>query len=306
MSAGRRRGTWRYRGISMENSGHRGVMQVNLHPALLPEGRGPWPMPTAILRGKSSGVTLHKLAEESDARRTFFGVYEGAARPSALRQCAVVALHADLFDRASFRGRLLSAGACGRANEGRNSLYGRRIRGSVQRRNLKRTCRRVGKAAPARMRCDRVALLFGKISERNCRVDADVLSESEIPAQKGTCALKKAVAVPNLRRIRGGSRLRRFARVLRKGRRIFYRRDRRSISVVGVFRFFSVFVGLTAVVNRFGRGTSGPIAKNWGKHDEKTMRRGLLVQMSAAYSSYSVSVSFRRASRRSVSSRTFL
>lgn len=31
-------------------------MQVNLHPALLPEGRGPWPMPTAILRGRPSGV----------------------------------------------------------------------------------------------------------------------------------------------------------------------------------------------------------------------------------------------------------
>lgn len=41
-------------------------MQVNLHPALLPEGRGPWPMPIAILRGKSSGVTLHKLSDKMD------------------------------------------------------------------------------------------------------------------------------------------------------------------------------------------------------------------------------------------------
>ena len=41
-------------------------MQVNLHPALLPEGRGPWPMPVAILHGKASGVTLHKLTEEFD------------------------------------------------------------------------------------------------------------------------------------------------------------------------------------------------------------------------------------------------
>lgn len=41
-------------------------MQVNLHPAFLPEGRGPWPMPTAILRGKASGVTLHKLSEKLD------------------------------------------------------------------------------------------------------------------------------------------------------------------------------------------------------------------------------------------------
>ena len=42
-------------------------MQVNLHPALLPEGRGPWPQPVCILRGKASGVTLHKLSEEFDA-----------------------------------------------------------------------------------------------------------------------------------------------------------------------------------------------------------------------------------------------
>ena len=42
------------------------LMQVNLHPALLPEGRGPWPMPVAILRGKTSGVTLHKLSDKFD------------------------------------------------------------------------------------------------------------------------------------------------------------------------------------------------------------------------------------------------
>lgn len=41
-------------------------MQVNLHPSPLPEGRGPWPMPTAILKGVDSGVTLHKLSEEFD------------------------------------------------------------------------------------------------------------------------------------------------------------------------------------------------------------------------------------------------
>lgn len=41
-------------------------MQVNLHPAYLPEGRGPWPMPVAILRGRPSGVTLHKLSEKLD------------------------------------------------------------------------------------------------------------------------------------------------------------------------------------------------------------------------------------------------
>lgn len=40
---------------------------VNLHPALLPLGRGPWPMPVTILRGLTeSGVTLHKLAPRFD------------------------------------------------------------------------------------------------------------------------------------------------------------------------------------------------------------------------------------------------
>ena len=37
------------------------LMQVNLHPAYLPRGRGAWPMPAAILRGEDSGVTLHRL-----------------------------------------------------------------------------------------------------------------------------------------------------------------------------------------------------------------------------------------------------
>lgn len=40
---------------------------INLHPALLPLGRGPWPMPVTILRGLTeSGVTLHKLAPRFD------------------------------------------------------------------------------------------------------------------------------------------------------------------------------------------------------------------------------------------------
>ena len=35
---------------------------VNVHPALLPVGRGAWPMPVTILRGlRESGVTLHKM-----------------------------------------------------------------------------------------------------------------------------------------------------------------------------------------------------------------------------------------------------
>ena len=40
---------------------------ANVHPALLPLGRGPWPMPCTILRGLSeSGVTIHKVAAGLD------------------------------------------------------------------------------------------------------------------------------------------------------------------------------------------------------------------------------------------------
>ena len=40
---------------------------VNVHPAYLPEGRGAWPMPVAILRGLlQGGVTLHKMTEQFD------------------------------------------------------------------------------------------------------------------------------------------------------------------------------------------------------------------------------------------------
>ena len=42
------------------------IMQVNLHPAFLPRGRGAWPMPVSILKNIPSGVTLHKLAAELD------------------------------------------------------------------------------------------------------------------------------------------------------------------------------------------------------------------------------------------------
>lgn len=44
-----------------------GFSAVNIHPSLLPEGRGSWPMPHAILTGaKKSGVTVHKIAEGFD------------------------------------------------------------------------------------------------------------------------------------------------------------------------------------------------------------------------------------------------
>lgn len=40
---------------------------ANVHPALLPLGRGPWPMPCTILRGLAeSGVTIHKVAAGLD------------------------------------------------------------------------------------------------------------------------------------------------------------------------------------------------------------------------------------------------
>ena len=42
------------------------MYQVNIHPSLLPIGRGPWPMPVSILKGIDSGVTLHKLTEKID------------------------------------------------------------------------------------------------------------------------------------------------------------------------------------------------------------------------------------------------
>ena len=44
------------------------IPMINVHPAYLPEGRGAWPMPVAILNKKiKSGVTLHKITEKLDA-----------------------------------------------------------------------------------------------------------------------------------------------------------------------------------------------------------------------------------------------
>ncbi len=42
------------------------ILQINIHPSLLPVGRGAWPMPCNILRNTESGVTIHKLAEGFD------------------------------------------------------------------------------------------------------------------------------------------------------------------------------------------------------------------------------------------------
>ncbi|MCI0505518.1 MAG: hypothetical protein L0Z73_05345 [Gammaproteobacteria bacterium] len=44
------------------------IRGVNIHPALLPVGRGIWPLPWTILTGQAqSGVTIHKLSETYDA-----------------------------------------------------------------------------------------------------------------------------------------------------------------------------------------------------------------------------------------------
>ena len=44
------------------------IKGINIHPSLLPTGRGVWPLPWPILMGaKNSGVSIHKLTEEYDA-----------------------------------------------------------------------------------------------------------------------------------------------------------------------------------------------------------------------------------------------
>ncbi len=44
------------------------VRGVNLHPSLLPEGRGRWPLPWQILRyPEAAGLTLHKLTDAWDS-----------------------------------------------------------------------------------------------------------------------------------------------------------------------------------------------------------------------------------------------
>ena len=41
---------------------------INVHPSLLPNGKGPWPLPLIILKDLNvSGVTIHKINEEFDS-----------------------------------------------------------------------------------------------------------------------------------------------------------------------------------------------------------------------------------------------
>lgn len=44
------------------------IKMINIHPTLLPVGRGAWPMPRLIMEGYTQGgVTFHKIIEEADA-----------------------------------------------------------------------------------------------------------------------------------------------------------------------------------------------------------------------------------------------
>ena len=44
------------------------IKMINIHPTLLPIGRGAWPMPRLIMEGYTEGgVTFHKIIKEADA-----------------------------------------------------------------------------------------------------------------------------------------------------------------------------------------------------------------------------------------------
>ena len=44
------------------------IRGINIHPTLLPRGRGSWPLPwTILLEDKTSGVSIHKLSENWDS-----------------------------------------------------------------------------------------------------------------------------------------------------------------------------------------------------------------------------------------------
>ena len=46
---------------------YKDIPTVNIHPSLLPHGKGSWPMPYYILEGKSKGgITVHKVADGFD------------------------------------------------------------------------------------------------------------------------------------------------------------------------------------------------------------------------------------------------
>jgi methionyl-tRNA formyltransferase len=56
---------YQYKIPDLDQSGIRGI---NIHPTLLPDGRGVWPLPWVILKNyQRSGVTIHKLSGRWDA-----------------------------------------------------------------------------------------------------------------------------------------------------------------------------------------------------------------------------------------------
>lgn len=70
---------------------------VNVHPSLLPDGRGALPFPAVILRGMSrTGVTVHELSE---------GIDEG----SIVRQAALAVGAGETYESLSARSQLLAA-----------------------------------------------------------------------------------------------------------------------------------------------------------------------------------------------------
>ncbi len=47
---------------------NKNIKAINIHPSLLPEGRGPWPMPLVILNGYNlTGITAHEITDSFDA-----------------------------------------------------------------------------------------------------------------------------------------------------------------------------------------------------------------------------------------------
>ncbi|MDT8384048.1 MAG: formyltransferase family protein [Gammaproteobacteria bacterium] len=82
-----------------------GIKGINIHPTLLPVGRGPWPLPWTILSGQQrSGVTIHKLTPDFDAgdilvqREFALEANENLESLSAKTQLQAKAMLTDLMD----------------------------------------------------------------------------------------------------------------------------------------------------------------------------------------------------------------
>jgi len=61
---------YNYKIPSLESSSIKGI---NVHPSMLPQGRGEWPLPWIILtQQQQSGISIHKLTQEYDAGDILF------------------------------------------------------------------------------------------------------------------------------------------------------------------------------------------------------------------------------------------